>query len=279
MLALVTPVTDLDHDGLPDRQEGILGTCPSLPDTDADEFTDTEEFARGSSPIYSVSIPHSTGLHVGMSARGESDGLHGFIAVYLPDSNFRNVNLRIGMLSGTRIVYLPETFVDTRATLEFVAASQPSASIALVDFRFPRQWVDRTGHLTMFATLGRVGSGRIDSVSVIELFNIGGVIVLAVPDPTSIPALQFDGGGGVTTSGGTVYKPLTASSDDTPRGWTTEEVCYQQSQPVGLSGSIVTNEVISAECMSGFDGSCPTTCADSVGSTYTSIDPTVLIGG
>jgi hypothetical protein len=273
------PATDLDGDGLPNRQEWVLGTCPLLPDSDADGFTDTEEFARGSSPLFPSSFPHNEALHVGMSARGETDGLHGFIAVYLPDSNFRRVNLRIGMLSGSRIVYLPDDFVDTRATLDFVGANQPNASIALVDFRFPRAWVDRTGHLTMFATVGRVGSGSIDSVSVIELFNIGGVVVLAMPDPTTMPMVQFDGNGSATTSGSTVYKPLTNGGDDTPRGWTVEEVCFQESQPVAVSGSIVTNEVISAECRSGFDGSCPSSCPQSIGTTYTTIDPAVLIGG
>jgi len=277
--AEAAPVTDLDGDGLPDRQEWVLGTCPLLQDSDDDGFTDTEEFARGSSSLYPSSTPQTVGLHVGMSARGETDGLHGFIGVYLPDSNYRRADVRIGMLSGSRIVYLPQSFLETRATLDFAAADNPAASIALVDFRFPRAWVDRTGHLTMFATVARAGSGSIDSVSVIDLFNVGGVIVLAVPDPTSMPAVQFNGGGSATTSGSTVYKPLTTGGDDTPRGWTVEEVCFQESEPVGVSGSIVTNEVTSAECRSGWDGSCPASCGNSVGTTYTSIDPTALIGG
>jgi hypothetical protein len=278
--AEAVPARDLDGDGLPDQQEWVLGTNPLLPDTDDDGYTDTEEFARGSSPIYPTSTPFTTGLHVGMSARGEIDGLHGFIAVYLPDSDFRRVDLRIGMLSGRRIVYLPQSFIVENATVEFTGAHQDSASIALIDFHFPRAWVDHTGHLTMFAAVGRVGSGRLDSVSVIDLFNIGGVIALAMPDPANIPAVQFGGGGGgASSSGSTVYKPLTTSGNDTPRGWTIEEVCFQQSEPVRMSGSIVTNEVISAECQSGWDGSCPGACAESVGTIYTSIDPAALIGG
>ena len=273
------PSRDADGDGLPDRQEWILGTSPMLQDSDDDGFSDTEEFARGSSPLFPASIPLSAGLHVGMSARGEPDGLHGFIGVYLPDSSFRTVNLRIGVLSGRRLVYLPESFVEATATVEFAAADQPSASIALVDFHFPRAWVDHTGHLTMFATVGRVGSGSIDSVAVIDLFNIGGVVVLAMPDPTTTQASPFNGRGSAAVTGSTVYKPLTTGGDDTPRGWTTEEVCFQESEPVALSGSIVTNEVISAECKSGWDGSCPSTCSQSVGTTYTSIDPAALIGG
>lgn len=275
----VTQWPDMDGDGLVDRQERVFGTNTTSRDTDGDGYSDTEEFARGSSPIYAQLTPGAPVLHAGISARGEPDGLHALIAVYMPDSNFRNIDLQVGTLSGTRLIFLPRTMLELRGTIDFVGASLPGASIALVDFRFPRSWVDRVGHLTMFATVGHVGSGTVESVAVMELFNIGGVVVLAAPDPTSIPIGQLAGGGNAASSGGTVYKPLTAGGDDTPRGWTLEEVCFQESQPVGLSGSIVTNEVISAECRSGWDGSCPGSCASSVGSTYTSIDPAALIGG
>lgn len=266
---------DMDADGLVDRQERVLGTNEASPDTDGDHYSDTEEFARGSLPLYAAVIPQSIGLHAGITARGEADGLHALIAVYLPDSNFRSVDLQVGTVSGSRLVFIPRLMLETRGTIEFAAADLPTASIALLDFRFPRNWVDRTGHLTMFATVGHAGSGTVDSVAVMELFNIGGVITLAAPDPTSLPAANFS----AAASGGTVYRPLTTGGDDTPRGWTIEEVCFQQSQPVGVSGAIITNEVVSAECQSGWDGSCPGTCASSVGSTYTSIDPAALIGG
>ena len=278
MLATTSTLPDLDIDGLPDSQERVIGTSPGLVDSDRDQYTDTEEFARGSSPIFQTSVPNSNVRHLAMSAHGEADGLHALIGVYLPDSDFRAVDLRVGMVSGTRIAYLPETLIESRATLEFVGADRPEAAVAVVDFRFARSLVDRTGHLTMFATLARKGSGIVESVSVIELFNVGGVIVLAMPDPFSMPALAMRGGA-AAGSGGTIYKPLTPGGDDTPRGWTMEEVCFQESQPVGVSGSIVTNEVISAECRSGWDGSCPSTCSASVGSTYTTIDPASLIGG
>jgi hypothetical protein len=279
VLADATPFPDLDVDGLPDCQERILGTCASLVDTDRDQYSDTEEFARGSSPTYPQIVPQGNGLHLGLTARGESDGLHALVGVYLPESDFGSVNLRVGMLTGTRIAYFPETLVEARGNIEFVSADQPSAAIALVDFRFPRALIDRTGHLTLFATVGHVGSGTVESVGVIELFNIGGVIALAAPDPFTLPALSLTGGGGAASSGGTVYRPLTPGGDDTPRGWTTEELCFQESQPVGVSGSIVTNEIVTAECQTGWDGSCPATCSSSVGSTYTSIDPAALIGG
>ena len=275
VLAQASQYPDMDADGLVDRQERVLGTSEGLPDSDGDHYSDTEEFARGSSPLYAASYPHSAVLHAGITARGEPDGLHALIGVYLPDSNFRSVDLQVGLVSGSRIAFIPRTMLETRGTIDFAAADLHTASIALVDFRFPRTWVDRTGHLTIFATVGHIGTGTVDSLAVMELFNIGGVITLAAPDPTSLPAIHV----AAAASGGTVYRPLTTGDDDSPRGWTIEEVCFQQSQPVGVSGAIVTNEVVSAECQSGWDGSCPGTCASSVGSTYTSIDPAALIGG
>jgi hypothetical protein len=271
-----TVYPDMDGDGLVDRQEPVLGTSEGVPDTDGDLYSDTEEFARGSSPIFSESIPHGTGLHAGITARGEADGLHALVAVYLPDSNFRGLDLQVGTLSGSRLIFLPRSILATRGTVDFVAADLPTASIALFDFRFPRSWVDHAGHLTMFATVGRVGTGTVDQVAVMELFNIGGVVVLAAPDPTTIPAIHV---AAATSSAGTIYRPLTTGGDDTPRGWAIEQVCFQQSEPVGVNGAIVTNEVTSAECRVGWDGSCPGSCASSVGSTYTSIDPAALIGG
>jgi hypothetical protein len=151
---------------------------------------------------------------------------------------------------GVRVeaVYIPRLMLETHGTIEFAAADLPTASIALLDFRFPRNWVDRTGHLTVFATVGHIGSGTVDSVAVMELFNIGGVIMLAAPDPTSLRPL--------TSRPRPPADRIPASDDgedDTPRGWTIEEVCFQQSQPVGVSGSIITNEVVSAECQSGWE--------------------------
>ena len=78
---------------------------------------------------------------------------------------------------------------------------------------------------------------------------------------------------------GTIYRPLTGGGDDVPNGWAIDQICYQMSQAVAVNGAVVTHEVVSADCVSGWDGSCPPTCGSSVGSTFNSIDPVILIGG
>jgi hypothetical protein len=269
---------DTDGDGLVDRQERILGTLPSDPDTDQDGFTDTEELARRTSPIFSQSFPENGGLQTGMTARGERNGLHALIAVYLPDSNYQAVDLEIGLLTGNRLIHLPESLLLSNATIDFVPAANSKASIALVDFRFSRTWVDMTGHLTLFATVSRVGSGRILAADAINLVNFAGVVVLAMPDPNFIPISQISGQS--PGNPGTIYKPLTGDNGDGfPTGWTPGEICYQNSQAVSINGAVVTHEVISAACETGWDGSCPPDCSASVGSTYATVDPVILVGG
>jgi hypothetical protein len=46
-----------------------------------------------------------------------------------------------------------------------------------------------------------------------------------------------------------------------------------------VNGAIITNEIVSADCMNGWDGFCPPSCTSTVGSTYETVDPLGLIGG
>ena len=47
----------------------------------------------------------------------------------------------------------------------------------------------------------------------------------------------------------------------------------------GAGGGIMTHEVVEAECRDGWDAYCKTDCAGSVGTTYQTLDPAVLVGG
>jgi hypothetical protein len=77
----------------------------------------------------------------------------------------------------------------------------------------------------------------------------------------------------------TIYMPLPLSEGDNPVNWVPGEICVQQSSPVGSAGAVLTQEVTSAECQDGWEAACPPSCASSVGTTFTTIDPAVLIGG
>ena len=48
---------------------------------------------------------------------------------------------------------------------------------------------------------------------------------------------------------------------------------------VGAGGGLITHEVVEAECRDGWDAYCKMDCSGSVGSTYNTLDPAVLVGG
>jgi len=268
---------DTDGDRLVDKQERVLGTLASVTDTDHDGFTDAEELSRNSSPLLFEQRPASNSLSTGLTAHAQRDGLHAVAAVYIPGGNYRDVDIHIGMLVGRNLCILRQEIVASRSFVTFSSAQDPNALVALVDFSFDRSWVSATGHFVLFATVGWRGTGVIAAADAIDLFDIAGTAVLAMPDPFHEPV--YDMTNSSTTGPATIYKPLTSGGSDVPAGWVSGEICFQSSQPVGISGALVTHEVVAAACESGWDGACPPSCESSVGSTYTSVDPLVLIGG
>ena len=273
---------DYDGDGLTDQQERILGTSPASGDTDGDGFGDTEELARQFSPLFAQESPPHGRLRIGMTCRAEDGVMHALLAVYLPDLNLRNKCLHLGVVAGNRIVHVADEYLVDNAGIQFVPAVDPNSVIAVIDVPFSMQMVHAAGHLTMFATVGIKGTGVVASADVARLLSIGGVAVLCMPDPTVPPnpsdalwSQQSQPGG----AHGTIYVPLTQPGDDLPSTWMPGEICFQKSSTVATSGSLVTEEVITADCLDNWDAYCPPTCSSSVGSTYTTVDPLVLIGG
>lgn len=268
---------DTDGDGLVDRQERVLGTLASTVDSDQDGFSDSEELARQTAPDYPQYYPEGGGLSVGLTAHAERDGLHAVIAVYLPNGNPRDVDIHLGTLVGRRVLLVPQPLFEAESSMWFVPAQDPQALVAIVDFRFDRTWVTATGHLTMFATVARRGAGRITSAAAIDLFDMGGVVTLALTVPQQNQSLRVSRSS--ANGQGTIYRPLMGGGSDVPAGWAIDQVCYQTSQAVAVNGAVVTHEVVTADCVSGWDGSCAPTCSNSVGSTFNSLDPVILIGG
>jgi hypothetical protein len=276
--ASTSRVDDEDRDGLVYGQELILGTMASVADSDLDGFSDAEELARGTSPLLGIFYPTAQTVHAGITARGEPDGLHALIAVYTPDGNVQDLKIEVGILTGRRMVMLRPSLLLQQGSMDYVPGATPNSIVALLDFRFPRSWVDATGHLTMFAMARHRGQRSNEAAAAMDLFNTGGVVVLAMPDPTTLPSQGISGGPG-QQGGGTVYRALTFVDNEPPSGWTMGEVCVQSSQAVMVSGPLVVHEISSADCQGGWEGACPPDCDSSVGSTFTTVDPTVLVGG
>ena len=82
---------------------------------------------------------------------------------------------------------------------------------------------------------------------------------------------------------GSIYLPIPTSSGGggggVPVTWTPAELCLKRTQTVGRLGALMTQEVVDANCVSGFEGFCtPTVCADTVGEQFQTVDPLVLAG-
>jgi len=265
---------DMDGDGIVDRQERVLDTSLTAVDTDQDGFSDAEELARRSSPLFPEMRPEG-GLQLGMTARAEPDGLHALVAVYLPDHDIQAVTLRVGVMFGRRVIQLPQDLL-AYGNVNFVPAADPNAVVALIDFPFSETWIDLARHVTLFVTAARVGSPIVHAAHTVEFSKMHDVVVLLVPDATMASTLRNLGN--LTVRSGGVIKPLT-DDGSAPDGWEPGEVCHQTSQAVSVNGSVITSEVVSAECQSGWEGACPPDCSSSVGTTYSTLDPVVLVGG
>lgn len=279
---------DVDGDGLVFAQEHVLGTSPTGADTDHDGFSDLEEIARHSSPIYATSRPDPTKrLGVGMAAHAQADGVHVLVSVFMSDMNLRDKQLEIGLYGHNQILPLSNTYLAQHATLTYHVASIKSGCIALIDVVLDPNLVHAAGHLTVWARAGVPGVNAATSAATVHLLSIAGVIVWAMPvqrpgaaetkdssaDSVYMPLIPAPSGGG---SGG---NGSGSGGGGVPGTWEPGQVCFQHSTTVGADGASVVNEVVSAACVAGWDGFCPPSCSSSVGSTYRTVDPLVLIGG
>ena len=109
--ATSSDLRDQDGDGLVYRQERILETTPTAEDSDLDGFGDSEELARKTSPLNALVHPEGNAIEVGMTARGERDGLHALVAVYVPDSDYQGLDVKIGLLVGRRMFFLRPSMI------------------------------------------------------------------------------------------------------------------------------------------------------------------------
>lgn len=295
-------VPDADGDGIPAGLEFLLGTSPACTDTDYDGFSDLEEIARHSSPLSAASKPDLTKrLGVGVMVQSRTDGLHGLISVFMADTELRTKRLTIGFVNQERFTEFSHTFVAQNSTIQYFPSATTTGCVALIDLRFPASLVHGAGDIALFARAALPGAshGIADGA---HLLSMAGLVVWAMPAPA--PILQHAGcspSSGGTPSGGSIYVPLLpgpstgggtgggagggggsgggSGGATIPLTWDAGEVCFQRATPIGAQGATITNEIISAECVEDWEGFCPPSCSQSVGTTYRTVDPLVLIGG
>lgn len=278
--ACTDPAVDPDGDFLCTVQERIIGTSPYNPDTDHDGYSDLEELARGSSPIAWNSVPVAREpVHLGLSAHGGDDGsLHVLAAVHSADMNLRDTILHFGVQSGRQMMTVPTTWLASRSTSQITTDSNGTGIIQLLDIALDPALVHALGELTFYATATMVGTGTVTSADAVRFLSIDGVVVLAMAPPRPITQPP----GQPVPGPGSIYVPLPTggpTGGGIPSSWSSGEICFQRTSPVAVNGPVVTQEVVSAECMNGWEGYCPPSCTASVGSTYATVDPVGLIGG
>jgi hypothetical protein len=269
---------DTDADGLTDAQEQILNTNQFQVDSDGDGYSDAEEFARHSSPTHPLSTPLPSTVDLALSARGDSDRLVVVFAAYIGMLQPSEVNFSMGALLGGRVSNIPAWYFMREAWMTSTPAAVPGTSIVIVEMSLPPHFVHALGNVSLFGVLEDLNTGAALAADVIDIGSANGVVFMRSP-VLMLRSTQQVGGPGVPLSG-SIYLPIPPGGDgDIPMSWTPGQVCYQKTQAVGAGGGIITHEVVEAECKDGWDAYCKMDCPGSVGSTFNTLDPAVLVGG
>jgi len=267
--------TDTDQDGLPDSQEVVLGTDPLSADTDHDGYGDGEEFALQTNPLSFADVPRGLTLSIGMVARGEGSKIKVFTAILDPDGSMANNTIRFGALIDGEVI--PLDFTAQRGSSTGNASGALGGPLFLMEFEVPRKVFKRHRQVTYFAAVGSPGASNYASADKVDLFTHNGIVIMR--DILTDPQQAIDPNA-TQTPGTTIHQPIPLEGDGgVPIDWEPGQVCFQETMVVGASGAVVSHEVISAECVDGWDTYCASDCAGTVGSSYQTIDTGVLLGG
>jgi hypothetical protein len=269
---------DADGDGVTNAQEQILGTNENLIDSDGDGYSDSEEFARDSSPTHPLDIPLPSTVDLTLSARGDSNRLVVVFAAYIGTLQPSEVNFSMGGLLRGRVSNIPPWYFMREAWMTTVPGMIPGTSTIVVEMSLPPHFVHALGSVSLFGVLEDVNTGAALAADVVDIGSSAGVIYMRAKVPM-VHSFQQVGGTSVPLAG-SVYLPIPPGGDgDIPMSWTPGQVCFQKTQAVGAGGGLITHEVVEAECRDGWDAYCKMDCSGSVGSTYNTLDPAVLVGG
>jgi len=266
---------DTDGDGIPNWQEFVLGTSQFLADSDGDGHCDALELAFDSDPLSVASTPAlaaTPSFRIGLTARGEGGQLRLFIALYSATGSFQQAVLRLGALANGQVISVPFQRLMRDATLRDIELAG-GAVVRTVDVPFNPAFVHALGAATVFVAVGSHGSTAYQSAAKVDLHSVQQTVLLRRAPLAAATQGPMQGGG-------SLRQPIpTTGHGNLPGGWTPGQICYQRSSVTGMVGAKVVHEIVSAQCLAGWDTFCPTDCSTSVGDTYETIDPATLIGG
>jgi hypothetical protein len=214
-----------------------------------------------------------------MTAHGAEGKVHVMVAVYCRIEQLESLRLTFGVQAGGRLIDLTNSRIFTTSEMIVMPAEDPRSLVALLDIPVAPHWIRSVHEATFYATIAGHGSSVATAADTAQFRFMDEMILLAQADPT-YSLNSTSGHAPATGTAGMVFRPLPLDEEDeVPSSWSEDEICAQRSSSVGVSGAVVTQEVIAAECQEGWDSSCPPSCSSSVGSTHTTIDPLILIGG
>jgi len=261
---------DVDHDGLTDLQEEVIGTYPYRADTDSDGYSDLEERARGTDPLLAASVPEACEFSVGSCASQENGFVSAVSALYLDSSAMHETALQLGIIYQGRIYPLDLNSAFTRAYL--YPGHDAADTLAVIEVGLPESLIRRLGQVSVFCVLRSVGTNPVDPMaSILTIRNAGGVAVSV----EQLNPHSSNNGGGAT---GVVYQPLTGDAS-IPSDWSPGEMCFLRTSAVGSAGVSITHEIDGAFCIPMDTYCSPTQCASALGTTLQLPDPAALTGG
>jgi hypothetical protein len=265
---------DTDDDGLPDDLELLLGTNANVVDTDGDGYSDAEEVARGSAPNRVISQPISQPVSVSIHGYQRENWIHAWTAVYLEDGDLHSHTFQMGVRVGDLLVPVPVHQFRGGDVLCVLQGYTPGSRLVILDPVVSSSNVQQLGSMSFFATLS--ANGQSVAAGVLNLASVNGEffvhMLTDVRGDLDDPAFTFGSG----AKG--VYKPLTAGPGPQPLQSTPGQICAQTTVIVGVLGAVITEEVIAADCVPGWDAHCSGGCHGTVGSTVKFIDPSSLVG-
>lgn len=267
--------SDIDKDGLPDRQELVLGTDTLNPDSDFDGFGDGEEVGMQSDPLDQYETPDVSGsLSIGMSARGQGGKLYIFIAVHEPAGQVATTTMRIGFTADRRVFQIPMDYLMANSEVNYTVGPN-GGTLVTFDLPVPPDLVTTDRPVTFFGAVGEFGSTRYVAAAKADLTYKKGVHLLRrVIDAATGP------GSSAPSSDVTIHQPIPPHGDGgIPVDWEAGKVCYQTSAITGTAGAMVIHEIVDATCDEAVDAYCESDCEATVGSSYQTIDTGVLLGG
>jgi hypothetical protein len=276
---------DTDQDGLLDVQERLMRTRARSADTDGDGYSDLEELARHSSPRFLGSTPQPIALDVGAVAHGRDGLVRAVFAFYSADGSFADKHLTVGAFYGNRVIQVPADVLWRTADIRILPAREAPGRLLVVDLPIQPAIIYGEGQVDLFASVVDAASGASGRYDSLDLILQGNTIYhRATISRDELAATQgaqnmVVGQGTGSLPSPSVLVPLHGEREGSVPVSTPGEICMQRSVVVGVGHGVIVNEVVSSECVSGWEGTCAAGCSGQVGSTYTSRDPVVYAGG